>query len=149
MARPHECVREIGPVYSVIKFVHVSCVLISALSFFLRGVLMLRNSPLLDARWLKIAPHINDTLLLAAAITLVLLSHQYPLVDAWLTAKVLGLCAYIALGTFALSARYRQFPRKYRLVAWISALAVLVWIVSVAYSHHPAGFFYLLGVQQG
>ncbi len=130
--------------YSVLKFVHVSCVVISAAGFFLRGLLMLRKSPLLDTRWLRIAPHINDTVLLAAAILLTMRVQQYPFFDTWLTAKVLGLCAYIVLGTYALSRRYRYHPRKYRLAAWISALAVLVWIGSVAFSRHPAGFFYAL-----
>ena len=56
----------------------------------------------MTSRWIRVLPHINDTVLLSAAVGLVLMSGQYPFVDAWLTAKVLGLTAYIILGSLAL-----------------------------------------------
>ena len=36
-------------------------------------------------------PHVNDTLLLLAAIGLSVVQQQYPFVHGWVTAKVLGL----------------------------------------------------------
>ena len=41
-------------------------------------------------------PHVNDTLLLSAAIALAVMSAQYPLVQPWLTAKVVALCLMLA-----------------------------------------------------
>ena len=60
------------------------------------------GSPLLQQRWLKILPHVNDTLLLAAAIYLMLTIQQYPFVDHWLTVKFFALLAYIVLGSITL-----------------------------------------------
>jgi uncharacterized membrane protein SirB2 len=124
--------------YSAIKLIHVTCALISITGFILRGVLMLRESSLRHARWLRIAPHINDTLLLAAAITLALMSEQLPLQVSWVSAKVFGLIAYIILGSMALKAGRTH---TLRLASWLAALIVFAWIVSVAVLRHPAGFF--------
>ena len=93
-------------------------------------------------RWIRIAPHVNDTVLLTAALFLVLMSGQYPFVDAWLTAKVLGLTAYIILGSLAL--RVGSTP-SVRVVAWLSALVVFGWIVSVALTRQPMGFLAAAG----
>ena len=51
--------------------------------------------PHLQQRWVKIVPHLVDTLLLASAVALAVMSHQYPLANGWLTAKVAGLLIYI------------------------------------------------------
>jgi uncharacterized membrane protein SirB2 len=85
---------------------------------------------------MRVLPHINDTVLLTAALWLVLMSGQYPFVDNWLTAKVLGLTAYIILGSLAL--RAGSTPGV-RLLAWLAALAVFGWILSVALTRHPLG----------
>ena len=57
---------------------------------------------MLQQRWVKIVPHVVDTLLLVSALTLVFGSDQYPFEQPLLTAKVLALIVYIALGTIAL-----------------------------------------------
>jgi len=54
------------------------------------------------AKWLKIVPHIIDTLLLVTAIVLCILIQQYPFVAAWLTYKVLFVIGYIVLAMFAM-----------------------------------------------
>jgi uncharacterized membrane protein SirB2 len=63
---------------------------------------MLAGSAHLQRRWVKILPHIVDTLLLASAIGLAVWSQQYPLQADWLSANVAGLIAYIVLGSVAL-----------------------------------------------
>ncbi len=124
--------------YHLTRFVHELCALASFSLFALRGVWMLRDSPQLSRRWVKILPHGIDTLLLASAIALTLMLHQYPLTHAWLSAKLAGLLVYIGLGLIAL--RYGK-TRSVRAAAWIGALAVFLYIASVALSHDPLGFF--------
>ena len=124
--------------YHLIKLIHQSCALTSLLLFVLRGIWMLRASPLRDQRWAKILPHAVDTLLLASAMALTLMLQQYPLTHAWLSAKLLALLAYIGLGLVAL--RYGK-TRGIRTLAWIAALAVFAYIISVAFTHDPLGFF--------
>lgn len=124
--------------YHLTKFVHELCALASFTLFALRGVWMLRDSPQLSRRWVKILPHGIDTLLLASAIALTLMLHQYPLTHAWLSAKLVALLVYIGLGLVAL--RYGK-TKGVRAAAWIGAVAVFLYIASVALSHDPRGFF--------
>jgi len=98
---------------------------------------MMRDSPLLAARWIRVAPHVNDTVLLVAALSLAAMSGQYPFVVGWVTAKVLGVIAYIILGALALR---DAGTRRMRIACWLASLAVFGWIVSVALTRQPLGF---------
>jgi uncharacterized membrane protein SirB2 len=124
--------------YTAVKYVHVISVVLSVGGFFLRGLLMMRESPWLEARWIRRLPHINDTILLAAALALAWMSGQYPFVADWVTAKVFGVIAYIILGTLALR---KASTRRLRIACWFASLAVFAWIVSVALTREPAGIF--------
>jgi uncharacterized membrane protein SirB2 len=123
--------------YLALKALHVGCVITSYCLFVLRGVWMVRGSALLQRRWVKIVPHVVDTLLLTSAILLALAIRQYPFVASWLTAKVIGLALYIALGTIALK---RGRTRAIRVSAWIAAQVVFFYIVAVAVTHTPVPF---------
>ena len=123
--------------YLAVKYVHVISVVLSLTGFFLRGILMMRDSPLLAARLVRVLPHINDTVLLLAALSLAAMSGQYPFVVGWVTAKVLGVIAYIILGALALR---DAGTRRMRIACWLASLAVFGWIVSVALTRQPLGF---------
>lgn len=122
--------------YLAIKTLHVGCAALSVAGFAARGVLMLRNSPLLAARWLRIAPHVVDTVLLASALGLAWMSGQYPFAQGWLTAKLLALVVYIVLGSIALK---RGRSRGRRAAAFALALLAVLYIVLVAYARNPLG----------
>jgi uncharacterized membrane protein SirB2 len=83
-------------------------------------------------------PHVVDSVLLAAAVVLVLMLREYPFGTGWLTAKTIGLVVYIGLGTVALR---RGRSKRVRLRAWIAAQAVFVYIVSVALTKNPFVLF--------
>ena len=127
--------------YPALKALHVTCVAASYALFFTRGVWMARQSAMLQRRWVKIAPHVVDTVLLASALWLCWLLGQYPFVDGWLTAKVAGLVAYIALGAIALR---RGRTRGVRVAALVGAVAAAVYIVAVAMTHDPRGLIFAL-----
>jgi len=120
--------------YSVLKAVHVTCVAVSYVLFVVRGIWMMRDSPMLARRWVKVLPHLNDTVLLAAAIALAIMLRQYPFVNGWLTAKLLALVLYILLGILALKPGR---PKAARIAAWIAAQAVFFYIVAVALTRNP------------
>ena len=120
--------------YVSLKIAHVSFVVISYALFVLRGVWMMRGSASLQRRWVKIVPHAVDTLLLAAAIWMTMLIHQYPGTHAWLTAKLAALLVYIGLGMVAL--RHGK-TRHTRIAAWAAAQAVFLYIVAVALTRNP------------
>lgn len=120
--------------YAALKLTHISCAAISYTLFFVRGIWMLNGSAMLQQAWVRTVPHIVDTALLASAIALALLSRQYPFVTPWLTAKVIALVLYIALGMIAL--RHGK-TRGVRITAWIAAQAVFGYIVAVALTRNP------------
>ena len=121
--------------YLLVKSLHVGCAAASLAGFLVRGVLMLRGSPLLETRFARVAPHVVDTLLLASALWLSWHVGQYPFVHAWVTAKVLALLAYIVLGSMALR---RGRTKALRAAALAGALAAAGYIVSVAITRDPA-----------
>ena len=118
----------------VIKDLHVLLAVLSISGFVARGILMLRDSPLLSARWVRVAPHIVDTLLLVAGVWLAVRTAQYPFVHGWLTAKVVGIVAYIVVGAIGL--RYGR-TKRIRAIAWIGAIVIFLYIVGVAVTRSP------------
>ncbi len=74
-------------------------------------------------------PHINDSLLLFAAIAMLVVAGLNPLEQPWLLAKIFGLLAYIGLGTLALK---RGKTKAIRIKALIAALGVFGYIMAVA-----------------
>lgn len=121
--------------WSLLLAVHVSTAVISLSLFVLRGWWLLRDPAVLENKWLRVAPHGNDTLLLASAIGLAVLTRQYPGTDPWLTAKVLGLLLYIGLGVTAFRVARRPAARA---TVWIGALVVFSYIVLVAVTRDPS-----------
>jgi uncharacterized membrane protein SirB2 len=120
--------------YFALKHLHVTLAALSGLLFLIRGFWMLSGSARLQQRWVNIAPHVVDTLLLASAIGLAVWSSQYPGQSAWLTGKVGGLLAYIGLGVVALK---RGRTPQIRAAAFAAALVCFAYIVAVAITKNP------------
>jgi len=113
----------------LVKWLHVGCAALTITGFAVRGIWTLQGSPRLAQRWVRIAPHGVDTLLLLSALWLVVATQQYPFVQSWLTAKIVALVAYIGLGMVALR---RGRTRAQRAAAFVLALLVFGYIVAVA-----------------
>ncbi len=127
--------------YLQILHVHVASVILSGSLFGTRSLLRIANNPLANQRSLRILSYLIDTTLLVAAILLMLILHQYPFRNGWLTTKVLLLILYIGLGTIALK---RARTPAGRVAAFLAALLVFGCIIGVALTHHPAGWLLLL-----
>jgi len=123
--------------YMGIKHAHMMFAVISGLFFLVRGVWMLLESPMLQKKWVKILPHVNDTLMLAFAAGLVVMSQQYPFVDHWLSAKLIALVLYVVIGTVAIK---RGKTKSIRAGAFVVALLLYAYIVGVAITHNPLSF---------
>lgn len=126
--------RDQKPMYLITKNLHVTMVVLSISLFLLRGLWMLRQSDCLRRSWVKVVPHVIDSILLASAVTLAVFSAQYPLVQSWLTAKVVALFVYIGLGSLALK---RGRSKTVRAAALVSAVVVFAYIVAVAITRNP------------
>lgn len=123
--------------YLLLKHVHMTCAALSGGLFTLRGGWMLANSALLQRRWVKVLPHIIDTLLLVSAIGLAIWSQQNPIRTPWLGTKIVALLVYIVLGSIAL--KYGR-TRGIRVAAFIAALVTFAYIVTVAITKNPLFF---------
>ncbi|MBA1146733.1 SirB2 family protein [Ectothiorhodospiraceae bacterium WFHF3C12] len=118
--------------YQLLKHVHLTTVAVTLVLFVLRGVWMMLDSPRLQRRWVKVLPHVNDTILLVSALWMAVGIWRYPMVfHGWITAKIVALLVYIVLGTVALK---RGRSKTIRGAAFIGGLAVFAYIVQTAYS---------------
>jgi uncharacterized membrane protein SirB2 len=94
---------------------------------------MLADSPALQRRWVKVVPHVNDTILLAAALYMAALIGMQP----WIAAKLVGLVVYIVLGSIALK---RGRTKAIRASAFVAALLVFGYVVAVALTKRTLPF---------
>jgi len=120
--------------YVLLKHIHAVAAAIVLILFVLRGIWMVADSPMLQRKWVRVLPHVNDTLLLLAAIGLATFTGLVPFVIA----KIAGLVLYIVLGTIALK---RGRTKPIRIAAFVAALAVLAYIFAVAVRKTPLPFF--------
>jgi len=117
--------------YLAFKHMHLTLAYLTLAGFVLRGIWMLTESALLQKKIVKILPHIVDTFLLISAITMVVMSGQYPWVagSGWVGVKIVLLVAYVVLGTFALK---RGKTKQQRTVFFAASIAVLLGLFGIA-----------------
>ena len=123
--------------YEILKHTHLTALALSFLLFFFRGLLMMRESPLGKHRALIITPHVINLLLIGSGISLAVFMHLSPGNQPWLLVKLVALVFYIALGVLTFK-HPKLFVRK---IFWLLALIIFAFIVSVAQSKNPLGFF--------
>jgi len=123
--------------YVAVKLVHQCAVALSITGFFVRGAASLAGARWVSGRAARTLPHLVDSVLLLSALTLAGLLQLTPDRAPWLAAKLVGLLLYIVLGVVALKPGR---PLALRAVAWVAALVVVGWIVSVAVTKSPLGF---------
>lgn len=126
--------------YVLLKHTHLLAVTLSFIAFFIRGLLMIRESQAANHRAFLIAPHIINTFLIASGIALAVTLHLSPSSQPWLIAKLVALVIYIVLGVLA----FKHPNLNVRKILWMFALIVFIYIVSVARSKNPLVFFAML-----
>ncbi len=124
--------------YFSIKTVHQAAVVLSIAGFFARGAGSLAGAAWTRGRLAKTLPHLVDSVVLISALWLAWTLRLTPAAAPWLLAKIIGLLAYIALGMVALKP---SRPAPVRATAFVAALVTFGWIVSVAITKNPLGFF--------
>ena len=123
--------------YALLKTIHQSAVVISFAGFFVRGVGMLNDATWLRHRSVKTLPHVVDTILIVSAVWLAWILRLTPANAPWIGAKIIGLLVYIAVGMVAF--RFGR-TKGVRASAWIGAMLVFGYVVSVAIAKDPRGF---------
>jgi uncharacterized membrane protein SirB2 len=123
--------------YALVKTIHQTAVALSFAGFFARGLGSLNGARWVQGRAARTLPHIVDSVLLLSALTLAWMLRLNPANTPWLLAKIIGLLLYIGLGMLALKPGRSTAMRS---TAWLAALAIFGWIVSVAITKSPLGF---------
>ena len=101
----------------------------------------MRGLSILQRRWVKITPHIVDTLLLTTAILLMIILKQHPGNQGWILAKVIALVFYIGFGTLAI----KRAPTPASKAFYFGlAIATFGYILGVAIAHHPTSWLQLI-----
>lgn len=131
---------------AVLRAIHVSAVALSFAGFAARGLGSFREARWVRHRAARILPHVIDTVLLFSALSMLWVLRLSPTSAPWLEAKISGLVIYILLGSIALRAPRGGRPRRplgLRVAAWLAALVVFAYIVSVAVTQNPLGILAL------
>ena len=115
--------------YSILKNSHMTLALLSITGFLLRAYFSFYKPTVLNIKIIKIAPHIIDTLLLVAAISLlVLLDYGFA---SWIIAKIILLVCYIGFGVIVIK---RRGNLPIRIAALIMAIICFVYIAGIAFT---------------
>ena len=125
--------------YEGLKHFHLLTIALSATLLSVRYALMMANSKLLEKKFFKVFPHINDSFLLISGVYLIVLTGFIPFTSAapWLTEKLTCVLAYIALGMFALKLGKNKLLRTF---SFFGALGWLAMAGKVAVTKVPVLF---------
>jgi uncharacterized membrane protein SirB2 len=119
---------------------HVCAVTVSGTLFFTRAVAVAAGAQWPRRREVRIASYMVDTLLLSAALTLVLILPKEIFANQWLSVKLGMVISYIAFGVAAMRP---SLPLPTRRTSLIAAMAIFLNIIGIAVTHHPFGWFSL------
>ncbi len=118
----------------MLKHLHITLAVISISLFTLRFFWTLANSSNLQAKWVKITPHIVDTLLLVIGVVMAVQYYINPLEQLWLGEKLLALVAYIFTGYYTLKlARNKSM----QIIGYLGAMGWVMLIVRLAMTREP------------
>lgn len=120
----------------MLKYLHQFLVVLVCISFVSRIVLAELNPQQLQQKWLKIGPHVIDSLLLLSGIALIFQGNWLDGNYDWLIAKIILVIIYIGLGMLAM--------RKQGRLRWLAtgaAIACLLFIGKIAVSKKIFLFF--------
>ena len=115
--------------YFAVKHSHMMFVMVSVVLFYFRFFKQQVRGKVLP-KWLKIVPHIIDTLLLISALVLCILIQQYPIVHSWLTYKLAFVIGYIVLAMRAMKIEVTQAGDKKLAIAFMALATVCLGLAA-------------------
>jgi len=111
----------------MIKFFHLIFILLSISSFVGRVYLAEKQPAMLEQKWIKIGPHIINSLLLLSGFALVFQGSWLSAEYGWIVAKLIALVAYVGLGIVAIKSQ-----GDLRWKAFAGAMVCFIYIAVVA-----------------
>ncbi|TGN40463.1 SirB2 family protein [Marinobacter confluentis] len=115
--------------YMILKSIHMTSAYLTIALFLLCVILDAVGKPGWRTTPLRWIPHANNTVLLVAAIGLLIVGPWMVFVDGWVTAKLFLLVGYIGAGAVALKDTRRK---SVRVIAGVLAIVQLLAILHLA-----------------
>lgn len=119
--------------YLALKHLHMLTVVLLGILFLFRGVLLVNGSALLQARLMRILPHVVSAFLLLSGIGMVI---EFGALPAWVASKLILLVFFILCGVMAFQ---RADKRSLQLGWFVLGLITYGLIASVAVTREPLG----------
>ncbi|KGJ91056.1 SirB2 family protein [Thalassotalea sp. ND16A] len=110
----------------LVKNFHMFLAALSVALFTFRFALLMTNPDKLKQKWLKICPHVIDTLLFTLGIIMMVTYSLYPGQVDWMTEKLVAVVAYIFTGYYTLKLARNNTMRV------IGYLGAMGWVILVA-----------------
>lgn len=123
----------VATLYPGLKHAHVGLVALSYGLFVLRGAFAIRGV-YQPTRLTNMVVHGVDTLLLICGVSLAFLLHLNPLTTPWLMTKLIALVVYVLVAATLVRRGQR---RATRLLGWILAQLIFLYMVLVALTRNP------------
>lgn len=121
----------------MLKHLHMTLAVLSISLFTLRFAWTLANSAKLQAKWVKIAPHVIDTFLLTLGVVMAIQYSINPIEQLWLGEKLLAVLAYIFTGYYTLKLA-RNKPMQ--IIGYLGAMGWVMLIVRLAMTRESLFF---------
>jgi len=121
----------------MLKHLHMTLAVLSISLFTLRFIWTLANSANLQAKWVKITPHVVDTFLLTIGVIMAVQYSMNPLEHLWLGEKLLAILAYIFTGYYTLKLA-RNKPMQ--IIGYLGAMGWVLLIVRLAMTRESLFF---------
>ena len=126
--------------FLLLKYIHIFSVAASFALLFIRGVWLMQSYPPAPEKWVKVLPHVIDGLLIVTALGMIY-AHPPVMGGEWMAHKIGWILLYVALAVYV--SRFARLMAV-RLLGWLTALLVFLYITSIAVMHNPIGIFVLL-----
>jgi len=118
----------------ILKHLHMTLAVMSIALFTLRFVWTLTASTQLKRKWVKVTPHLIDTLLLTLGVIMAVRLHLNPFEQLWLGEKLLAIIAYIFTGYYTLKlARNRTI----QIIGYLGAMGWVMLVFRLAMTKEP------------
>ena len=121
--------------YLTIKTIHMTCAYLSISLFLLRSFWNITNSSIMQQTWVKVVPHIIDSVLFLAAIYMVIIIGPH---HPFILVKIILLLVYILFGSIAIK---HTKTTLWRVVFTLAAAGVFYYIVGVGRYKSPASWW--------
>ncbi len=125
----------------LVKFVHIVAVSVSFALFFVRGLWVLRSYPSPQEQWVRYLPSTVDTIIVASALFVLWSKRSQGWPGDWLSIKLMLLAVYLGLAIAGLNLSRELWAK---LLAWVAALLLFLFITTIAVLHDSRGLLALI-----